>query len=410
MSHRLLFVLPSKERSGGGDKVLHYANELSNHFGYATFVTSLTSLGDFTPEFGNSFEQLSISDVQNQDFTIVIGTHWSTMEFAASLQSRHVLHFAQSIEDRFFGPSHFIKQQQILASQTSVASVSVAPWMSEELKALSGLESTVVPNQFFDLPERTDQMENPLPLVILEGSWHWFKGWVDAVKILMSVQEPIQIAIVSSDGLLPVSAIRVLRRKFPSHQLVRYDQLLHVDFLSLLRRADVLLKTSCVEGSPLPHGEALASGCIVISTPATGVELSVLHGKTGLISDFHDTRGTAALIDLVIRDQELNKELREQGLAWIRRTQRSKASVERFAKVIEKKLMEPPQLTKLSDYDLHEDWFRYAEITFGPQILSRISNSISSLARWSVFRPVVRAIQNTSFGETIRRGLRLPQK
>ena len=410
MNERVIFVLPGKERSGGADNVLHYASELASQFGYETFITSLTTSGNFTTEFGNSFKELTISDAQKQDFAIAVGTHWSTMELALSLQSLHVLHFAQSIEDRFLGPSHFIKQQQILAAQTLVDSISLAPWMSEELATLSGLKSTVVLNQFFDVPMRDDQISNSIPLVVVEGSWSWYKGWPEAVQILMYVKEPIQIALVSSDGFLPEKAIRVLRRKFPSNRISRFDRLSHADFLALLRRADVLLKTSCVEGSPLPHGEALASGCIVISTPVTGVELSVLHGKTGLIGEFHDAKGTAALIDLAIRDQELNMELREQGLAWVRKTSRSNTSVEQFAKVIGKKLMEPPQIKKLANFDLHEAWIRYAEINFGFQIRSRISQLILRLGQSYAFRPVARAIRNTSFGKFIRRGLRVPER
>jgi hypothetical protein len=102
-------------------------------------------------------------------------------------------------------------------------------------------------------------------------------------------------------------------------------------------------------------------------------------------------------------------ELREQGLAWVRKTSQSNSSVEQFATVISKKLMEPPQPTRLAVSDLHEAWIRYAEINFGSQIRSYIAQLVMHLGRSSAFRPFVQAIRNTSFGKYIRRGLRVPK-
>lgn len=408
MSLRTLFVLPSAARAGGVDVVLQYANDLASLHGFETFVTALSGPLGFSHEFGTNFESLSLVDAFEQKFDVVIATHWSTVDVARSMKSERVVHFAQSMEDRFFGASSFLLQQRVLGAQVSLDSITVAPWLERELGRLGSPSTRLVRNPVPELETKGQQVACTEPLIVVEGSWQWFKGWQDAMGVLRRVESPFRVALVSSDGLLPRSVVRRARRDLGRRRVIRHDRLSHLEFVELLRSAEILLKTSAVEGAPLPHIEALLCSCVVITTPATGVELSVGHGRTGLVVEFGDFQGAAALVDLVLREEDLRQELVAGGRRLVEDLPRRRESAHLFAEALSELFGSPHRSVGVSGASLDDAWVRYAEVTFSDSWRSRIYRVALGLSRRALFQNLAFSLRETRVGRSLRRLLVQP--
>lgn len=409
MRERIIFVLPSNSRSGGSDTVLRYANDLASKCGFETYVTTISNHGRLSREFGDAFVYVPMEEALAAEFSVAIATHWSTVEPTRLLRARRWLLFAQSMEDRFFAAHEFMTQQEVLAAQSATHAITVAPWLSEELEALSGHRAITVRNPLPEEVFASRESSEPLPLIVVEGSWQWFKGWDEALQVLELIGTPVRVALVSSDGLLPSSRVRRLSSRLGAERVSRFDQLGHADFLSLLREADVLLKTSCIEGSPLPHVEALAAQCVVISTLATGVDMAVIHGCTGLIADFGDAQGTANLVDLVLHDRELWTELSVEGLRLARQAPKRAHSTEQFAEALAELTSQAeidPKATQLAGDVLNDAWVRYAQLTFSTPRQQRVLAWVLRLARSTALMPISSTVRNTRVGRVVQRKLR----
>lgn len=85
----------------------------------------------------------------------------------------------------------------------------------------------------------------------------------------------------------------------------------------MLRQADIFVLPSYQEGLSQIAGEAMASGCCVVSTRCGGPEEFVLDGETGLLADL-DADSLADALLRAIDDADLRRRLAENGVALIR--------------------------------------------------------------------------------------------
>jgi len=81
----------------------------------------------------------------------------------------------------------------------------------------------------------------------------------------------------------------------------------------LLRESYAYVLPSIIEGHPLAHMEALASGCVVVSTDTWGVRDVVEHEKTGLLAEPKSPESLATQVNRVLADRDLGGRLAKAG-------------------------------------------------------------------------------------------------
>lgn len=104
------------------------------------------------------------------------------------------------------------------------------------------------------------------------------------------------------------------REKMP--ELLRAESVVECGFVSdverLMRDSHVLVLPSIEEGSALVTYEAMASGCALLVSDATGAP--VVHGQSGLVHPVGDVARLAAQIADVVKVPELLLSLRTGAL------------------------------------------------------------------------------------------------
>ena len=108
---------------------------------------------------------------------------------------------------------------------------------------------------------------------------------------------------------------------------------------AVLRRADVLLHTSCAEGISNAVLEAMATGLAVVTTDAGGMREAVRDGVDGLVVPVRDTNEMASALITLAHDASLRRRLgasaRERVMADFRLDQQVAAFQNLFTEAVE---------------------------------------------------------------------------
>jgi glycosyltransferase involved in cell wall biosynthesis len=90
-------------------------------------------------------------------------------------------------------------------------------------------------------------------------------------------------------------------------------------FVSLERKRELMYDAyayvlpSIIEGHPLAHMEAMASGCVVVSTDTWGVRDVVRHEETGLLAEPKSPNDIATQVNRVLTDRDFGENLARAG-------------------------------------------------------------------------------------------------
>ena len=93
------------------------------------------------------------------------------------------------------------------------------------------------------------------------------------------------------------------------------------DIAEAYLESDILIKTTKADGWGLPHLEAMACGCAVVTTNAGGNMSFCIHEKNSLVGELHELVGLASRL---IENRELRERLLREGrevareLSWAR--------------------------------------------------------------------------------------------
>lgn len=82
---------------------------------------------------------------------------------------------------------------------------------------------------------------------------------------------------------------------------------------AIMSKADVMILPSLEEGLALVLSQAMACGCPVIATPATGIEDLMQNGEGGFIVPERDVDALAAKMQALADDRELRRTMREKA-------------------------------------------------------------------------------------------------
>jgi glycosyltransferase involved in cell wall biosynthesis len=315
---KIAFLVNDLQLSGGVGVVIQHARRLSLMDDWD--VTLVLVREDEGPSW-RGYQHLPDLHVRSRreatadHFDVAVATWWETTLTLFDMAADRYAYFVQSLEDRFYRYDEAGRLGATATIDLPVAFITEAHWIAETLAQLRpDAPCHLVPNgidkEIFAPPAETDPATLDRPLrILVEGSPRvWFKHVSDAVRATEYMREPHHVTVVCGDrdALGEVSADEVVGPLDPRQMADVY------------RRTDVVLKLSSVEGVFGPPLEGFHCGATCVVTPVTGHEEYVEHGHNGLLTDWDDLRGTARQLDLLARDRELLRFLRENALRTAR--------------------------------------------------------------------------------------------
>jgi glycosyltransferase involved in cell wall biosynthesis len=201
--------------------------------------------------------------------------------------------------------------------------VSIAPYVTSELRALSRAEIVEIPNAVSQEFYVTPRAERPGRLL--------FAGWLNPRKNLLGVLKAVR-QIVSGGVAVELHAagahvdpayVGLINRYVNEHGLQRHVRLLgrigRDDLRREMSEACALVLPSLQENAPMVIAEALASGLPVVGANACGIPDMVEEGRTGYLVDPLDPGTIAARLTTLLTDDRLRASMSAAGREAARR-------------------------------------------------------------------------------------------
>jgi glycosyltransferase involved in cell wall biosynthesis len=336
--------------SGGVNFITRYANELALDLEneVTLVVRSLNTESSMHSKTTSLVRILPLIEYRNQPetFALVVATWWGTYDFAFEIESERYVWFVQSLEARFYESNQTLALRASAALRIDIPAITVAPWMNEFLEfpgraskiysTTNGVNKDIF---YFDGSLNTSSNEDPLRIA-LEGSSAWFKGLTNSIDGIVLVDFPINLKWFSISNEFPSHLVQKLQsNKFIDLELLpRASQ---EQFADHLRLADVLVKSSKVEGMPGPHIEAFHCGCTGIYTNVTGIDKFAKHAINCLISNFDDPGSITKWLTLLNNDREFLNSLKLSALECARNWPADTESASAFSSAIRDVLERP---------------------------------------------------------------------
>jgi glycosyltransferase involved in cell wall biosynthesis len=277
--------------------------------------------------------------INADSFDLAIGTYWKTYATLFQIRATAYCQFIQSLECRFFdsSDSRSVNLARIV-QELDIPAVVVAPWIAESLTSSSRLSKVACVLNGIDksvFPVSASRIVNPSqPLkVVLEGAEVGIKGFLESATGVAATSIPIDLSLFSVSGNFPTEALSILQSN-PLINLEVYGAVSQAEFYQHLLTADVLVKSSRVEGMPGPPLEAFHAGCTGIYTDVSGIECYVEHGINAVIVPFDSPISITNWIESLDSNRKLLCELQNNAISTAQKWPTAEASGKEFEKVL----------------------------------------------------------------------------
>ncbi len=256
-----------------------------------------------------------VTEAGDEPFDFAFATWWLTYFELFRVRSRVYAYFTQSLEARFHPEVHY-KLANRCTYALPLLVITEARWLEQFIRMVQPAARTLhLPNGLsrVHFPRLATPPERSGPLrVLVEGPWHVsFKGVPETFEVLREARArgvPFETGwlTIDSKGARPVigGVPVVVHEKLPIHKVHE-----------VLRRYDVLLKMSHVEGMYGPPLEMFSQGGTAITTTVTGSDEYMIHGHNGLLVEPYNRRQVIRYLDLLDRRRDYLASLRKNALA-----------------------------------------------------------------------------------------------
>lgn len=181
----------------------------------------------------------------------------------------------------------------------------------------------VVPN-FIDIPSSVDIRKDKKKKILFVGALIPRKGVLDLIEAFGKLQCDYSLEICG-DGPLRQEAERLTHNLGLESSVNFHGWLEGWPKYSLYEQCQIFVLPSYNEGLPLVILEAMAAGCVVVSTSVGAIEEVVESGKTGFIFNPGDLDKLIFHLNYIFRNQNVLPEMAENARELYFRNYSSKA-------------------------------------------------------------------------------------
>lgn len=210
-------------------------------------------------------------------------------------------------------PAHIVRREEtIYAAADAITVPSTAARRSFERMGVNPAKLHVIPYGVrLDRFKPTGKVDSEAFEVLFAGQVSLRKGVPYLLQAFSRVTHPrkhLTIVGAVQDGM------RSLLRRLPTEQVVFTGTLPQMELATRMSQSHVLALPSVEEGLALVQGQAMACGCPVIGTTATGAEDLFTNGLEGFIVAERDVAGLTERLQQLADDPALRARMSEAAL------------------------------------------------------------------------------------------------
>lgn len=312
----ITYLIYNTNLNGGNKVVFEHANRLSDR-GYPVEIKTIFGK---TPSWMNvtvRFSQLSIKDIFVRK-DIIIATFWPTAYMGLFLPSKRNLYLILGWEEsfsRFFFLRFFAK----FSLKLPYEKIAISHYLKDKIRkysnkntvhAIHGCALDVRPQ--YTLVKKKIQQKKKYILSVL-STYKWYKGpdqLKTAVENLKRLHPEYTFILISSNEKTPVTPLIDIFYSHASQKTLR----------KMYKKATIFFVSSRDEGFFLPGLEAMAYGCLVITTDCGGVREYANKDNACILTSL-DQLWKEDLIEKILSNKRKRKKLLETGLKTVEKFQ-----------------------------------------------------------------------------------------
>lgn len=323
-------VIPSIVLGGGLRIIFEYANYMvekgldvviyvplifqPNHEGFPKIRTSLgnlkrgTNIKWFDCKFDVKFA-LQLNDRFIRDADIIIATAWYTAKSVALLSNSKGKKW-YFIQDYEVSKDNSDKIKVENTYKLPLNKIVIANWLEKKVFEISGVHPYVVYNGVKDNEFMLGQkILNGKKSIIMLGNVAPHKGGYNGLNILQNIQKKFNTRIIIY-GAMPIKDI--------PETFEFYLQPERKKLMKLYEEADICLFPSIREGWGLTVTEAMAHKCAVVGNNTGAIAEIGKNNVNMLISPDYNPNTLESLLECLLNDNELIKNLQNNGYQTVK--------------------------------------------------------------------------------------------
>ena len=229
---------------------------------------------------------------------IAVATFYTTIPAVMKSQARVKIHLSQGYEG-LYQDSETVKKHYQMADNT----ICVSKWLQSVIADKTGKSATYIQNGLdpYVYSFKTHKINITRPRVLVVGEQLQIKNTRTVLSALSKLKDKVDV-------------VRMFSSKDPLYESHKMPDMTQQEIASVYDSCDILISASKqVEGFGLPPLEAMASGCIVITTDNGGNKEYIKPGHNCLLIDGSEESIVSA-VQKLLNNPSLTNELPLVGL------------------------------------------------------------------------------------------------
>jgi len=322
--------------SGGANAIIEHASELRRR-GHEVVLLSLQAVPANHPTWHPALAELTLREINSttsERFDFIFATWWTTYFELWRFESTTYGYFNQSLESRFY-QERAPKLLNRLTYSLPLLFVTEARWLEQFIRWMQPTAKLLrVPNglndQFFSCVESPSKL-GPRLRILLEGSRELsLKGIDEALELLQLAHKMVDF----ETGWLTANSLG-FKPSVGSESVEVFERVPIDRVREVLRRFDVLLKLSSVEGVFGPPLEMFSQGGTAITSVVTGSDEFMIHGHNSLLVEAYNRAKIIVYLRRLAEDPSHLRQLRANALETAKAHPTWKNSAGRLASALE---------------------------------------------------------------------------
>ncbi len=271
---KILYVMMKNEVCGGNRIIYEQTNRLTKR-GHEVHIWYCKEMSNYHWHKVDATEIVNPKKV-NDDYDLVVITYFETYfsyKNLSQLNNIPVAYLVQGREPYFVKDSAWKHRVEVTYANKNINFITISKQLQSWLMIDYGIEAQCVPNgldlNIFKPTESTIVETSKKPIILIEGSFNfWLKGIADSLSVLFDLRKSgreFEIWYMTKD----TGKIFGIDRQYISPPQEYIPE--------IYSTADILIKASYMEGSPLPHMEAMACGTLLVTSDCVGTEEYCKH-------------------------------------------------------------------------------------------------------------------------------------
>ena len=311
---RIVYLLYNTSNNGGNRVVFEHVNRLTDR-GYNVSVFALFSKKPTWFSLKTSVRNiLSLICLRNID--VIVATFWPTAFIAFLKNSKKKFYFIQNWEENFY-QNKMLKFLVKFSLKLPLRKIVVSKFLESKIlennqkeRSVFKIGDTGLDRSIFKF-HSLKKNGSKIKILSVISSYSRYKGidlLILAIGKLKKMHQSYEFTLASAESKV-YSAIFDTFVSNPSR----------IELAKLYQESHILLGTSRTEGFFLPGIEAMACGCLLITTNNGGVLEYAENNKNSIVLEKIDKLWKEDIIEKVIRNKRLYNLLVSNGVRTVRR-------------------------------------------------------------------------------------------